>query len=192
MHKAFFPIMVIITLVVVALWGGTRPMVITAADDSYPYPTPTEPPENTPAPLNPTSPTNTTPTVTVVATMTATLIATTEDETTNPVFAESATATMVVDTPTATSLPRPSANQQVLDCQAGDQRVVQGKTTPNTLLLLYFSGRVVGGGMSDTTGFYEITLTMGNESLGIHPLLVTKRLTGQIIARHYCVVESQP
>ena len=190
MHKALLPIISITCLIVLALWSGTKPVVITAADGDYPYPGDSEVATNTPVSIA------ITPTVQSINTAIPTATADTDvasDDT--DITAEAPAITSEDDTPLSTETPTATIistnGKSVIACTTGDVRTFSGNTTPNTLLSLYFAGRVVGGGISDAAGHYDIIISMGSEAQGIHPIVVTKRQTGQIIARHYCVVVNE-
>lgn len=183
MHKALLPIVSITCLIILALWSGTKPVVITAADGDYPYPGITEVATNTPV-STPVTPTVMTTNTIIPTTATDTDIASEDTDIT-----ATDTETMATTTPTVTVIP--TNGKSMIACATGDMRTFSGNTTPNTLLSLYFAGRVVGGGISDAAGHYDIIISMGSEAQGIHPIIITKRQTGQIIARHYCVVTDE-
>lgn len=171
----------IVLLLMSGVWAGVQPVAVTNADESYPYPSPWDTPMPEETQPTETPPGTATPDVTTTpdvggGTEPAPETASTDDE---EVPADS------TPTPTAT-LPATNAGQQVFGCASGTTIVIQGKTTADTLLVLYFSGRAVSAALSDHTGWYAFTLNMGHESVGLHPLQVVKRDTGKLLATHFC------
>lgn len=90
-------------------------------------------------------------------------------DTAEPTEEEEPTETPERNTPTASATPIPKDDER--DCFIGETVVIQPRIAselarPYTPLLLYFDGRVVGGGMSDVNGFYNLRLTIGEEEAG--------------------------
>jgi hypothetical protein len=71
--------------------------------------------------------------------------------------------------------------------------LIEGTGPPNTPLLLYFNNRAVGGTTSDDSGFYSLTLVIGEERDGAFPLEVQVRGSRELVAEFTCTVpESTP
>lgn len=172
-----------VLLVMGGLWASVQPVAVTHADESYPYPSPIDTPvledvlpTETPALTSTTE--NTTPTPATSGTNPNEAVAPTSDE--EP-------STEPTPSPTAT-VPATATGQQVFGCASGSTIVIQGNTTADTLLVLYFSGRIVSAALSDHAGWYAFNLNMGHESAGLHPLEIVKRDTGKLLATHYCKI----
>jgi hypothetical protein len=54
------------------------------------------------------------------------------------------------------------------------------------MLLLLFDTRIVGGGMSDESGHYDIPLSVGTERPGSHVVQVIARQNGRHIQQVTC------
>jgi hypothetical protein len=101
-------------------------------------------------------------------------------------------------TPTATRVPinTPVIAEQLIDqpssseviCQPKTRLIIKGTTDPYSLLLLTFDNRVVGGGISYTSGSYAIPLVVGTEARGIYTIEVRQRNTNKVIKQLSCTV----
>ena len=156
--------------------------------DDYPYPSPT-------TEIIPTAPIDSTLTATASSTETPSETPTT---TMTPTMISLITQpTMSADTPVPpdTTNAEPSVNQEptqppaeLLRCSPNTIHLLSGRTTPDTQLLLKFGPRVVGGGTSDSTGFFAIPLKMGKEPQGDYTIAVITRAKNIIVATLPCVV----
>lgn len=88
---------------------------------------------------------------------------------------ESATPTL---SPSARSLP----------CPAASTTLIEGTAPPDTALVLFFAGRAVGGGTSDTAGFYRLPLIVGNERPGNYLVEVFVRDSHTLLQELICQV----
>jgi hypothetical protein len=81
-----------------------------------------------------------------------------------------------------------AAPPEMLRCSPNTVHLLSGRTTPDTQLLLKFGTRVVGGGTSDSTGFFAIPLKMGKEPHGDYTISVVTRIKSIVVATLPCVV----
>ncbi|MBC8075808.1 MAG: hypothetical protein H7Y32_07005 [Chloroflexales bacterium] len=97
-------------------------------------------------------------------------------------FAPSETRGPTVVLPTATPV------NGAVTCIPGTTLEIKGQGPRRTPLLLYFNGRAVGGGVSDATGNYRLTITIGPERAAFYPVEVRVRGTRQLVRELTCLV----
>lgn len=81
----------------------------------------------------------------------------------------------------------PDGRPAPLDCPRGQTVWIVGDGHPGQAVLVLVAGRVVGGGNADSTGRWQIPLTM-NEPPGSYVVQVVDRETRQPQAEHVCLV----
>lgn len=173
----------VVLLVVSGLWAGVQPVAVTNADESYPYPSPFDTP--VPETVIPTE----IPTVTATPDAIAPTSTTDGAESNQEIAPTSDDDVAAEPTPSPTAtVPTTATGAQIFACTSGSTLVIQGTTTADTLLVLYFSGRAVSAALSDHNGWYAFHVRMGLESAGFHPLEVIKRDTGKLLATHFCKI----
>lgn len=72
-------------------------------------------------------------------------------------------------------------------CPSGQTVWLDGKAAPNEALLIYLSGRAVGGGSADRSGSWRLPLKV-NERSGIYPVEVRGRASRLVVGRFSCYV----
>jgi hypothetical protein len=77
---------------------------------------------------------------------------------------------------------------QALTCVPGETVPIKGAGPVATGLLLRFGGRIVGGGVSDASGAYRLSLQVGQERPGDYPVVVEVRETRDVLQRLTCTV----
>ncbi len=144
----------------------------------------------TPAPIPTLPPPPPPPTETLTPTPTDTAIPT---ETATPFPTDTATPEPTVPTLTFTPSATPTIGP---NCLAERQVRIAGFGPPNTPVLIYFGDRAVGGGVTDRSGNFVITLIMGREAPGLYDVTVRVRGTNQElrppIVSIICVVPGTP
>lgn len=192
-HRNLIPIGLMSFIGVIVLISIIQPPRAQSADKlDYPYPSPT-------SDIIPTSPIDTIPTATLV-------VSETPSETPSATPSATATPTVVtlltkptdnLDTQAQTPTVAPEAPvtgpiavapPEELRCSPNTVHLLSGRTTPDTQLLLKFGIRVVGGGTSDSTGFFAIPLKMGKEPQGDYTISVVTRIKSIVVATLPCVV----
>lgn len=117
------------------------------------------------------------------------------------------TDTPVPKTPTPTYTPTPEEDVRV--CVPGVPVIIEGDDAPPEVALELYFGRaivgdisrrgtperdydtrfqVVGGGLSDSTGHFRMTLTVGKESPGTYPLKIQVRGSKLIVKELTCLI----
>jgi hypothetical protein len=189
-HRNLMPIGLMSIIGLIALLIMTQPHPAQSANtlEEYPYPSPTimpfptiptdiiitETPSSTETP-SPTEITTATPTITPVS-----------EQSTASLDTQTETPTIRIDAPI--SDPVTAAPPEILRCSPNSVNLLSGRTTPDTQLLLKFGIRVVGGGTSDSTGFFAIPLKMGKEPSGDYTISVVTRAKNIVVATLPCVV----
>ncbi|NBU63817.1 MAG: hypothetical protein EBS29_04855 [Chloroflexia bacterium] len=180
----------IIGLLVVLVMTQPLPAQSVATPTDYPYPSPTI---------------DTIPTASIESTVTATAsdidpsstITTTPTPTTLTIVPLLLQPMNNVDVPVQPATPNteesatPEPAQfapEPLRCSPNSVNLLSGHTTPDTQLLLKFGTRVVGGGSSDSTGFFAIPLKMGKEPQGDYTISVVTRAKSVVVATLPCLV----
>lgn len=94
-------------------------------------------------------------------------------------------ASRIVATATPTGLP---LGAEVLDCPLGTPIRIAGETRPHIPLLLFFDTIVVGGGISNDVGAYDLLLIVGEVRGGLYQVLIVERSSGDRIRELFCRV----
>lgn len=81
-----------------------------------------------------------------------------------------------------------SAEGSPLACPAGQAVWLQGTAAPALPLVVRFAGRVVGGGVTDATGRWELPLVV-HERRGVYPVQVERRDSATPVAAWTCFVD---
>ncbi|NNJ11267.1 protein kinase, partial [Chloroflexales bacterium ZM16-3] len=102
-----------------------------------------------------------------------------------PTLAPTEPPTPTVPSPTPTITPTPTS--QAL-CQVNGTLTLTGTGPPKTAVVVYFDGRPVGGGLTDSVGRFVIVLGRFREVPGRHPLTVEVRDTHQVLLFITCIV----
>lgn len=186
MHRKLMPIGLMSIIGVIAFISMLQllhaPSAVALAE--YPYPTSTVD-IITPTPTDVTLTETPNISATFTETATSTAVALLNHPSANLVT-EAQTPTMVPDEAIAT--PIQLAPPEVIRCSPNAVHLLTGKTTPETQLLLKFGTRVVGGGTSDSNGFFAIPLKMGKEPQGNYAISVVTRFKQIVVANLPCVV----
>lgn len=90
--------------------------------------------------------------------------------------------------PTATSTPTPTPDPNKLTCLVGQPVTIAGTGPANAGLLLRFAGRVVGGGSVDGAGNYSLTMVVGVETPGVHPVTIELRDRRSVLRELTCTI----
>lgn len=78
--------------------------------------------------------------------------------------------------------------QTTQTCTPGAALILEGNAPAQASLVARFNARPVGGGLSDQSGHYRITLTIGQERPGTYPVSVEIRDSREIVQRLSCTV----
>jgi hypothetical protein len=107
----------------------------------------------------------------------------------------SATATLVPSstpsttlTPSATATPRSPRPVPDLIGHLGETIMVRGDGPPGMAVLLWFDGRVVGGGSVKADGRFAIPLPLKDEAPGRHQVVVRERDGTMVLLEQTCVI----
>ena len=65
---------------------------------------------------------------------------------------------------------------------------ITGTGPANAGLLLRFAGRVVGGGSVDGSGNYSLTMVVGVETPGVHPVTIELRDRRSVLRELTCTI----
>jgi hypothetical protein len=188
-HRNLMPIGLMSIIVIIVLLSMRQPPPAQSANtlnEDYPYPSPTSAIIPTP-PIDiiPSETPSETPSQTPSETTTPTVEILLEESPTN---LDTATETPTIITEAPVSDPVVTAPPEMLRCSPNTVHLLSGRTTPDTQLLLKFGTRVVGGGTSDSTGFFAIPLKMGKEPQGDYTISVVTRIKSIVVATLPCVV----
>jgi hypothetical protein len=97
-------------------------------------------------------------------------------------------------TPTATqatavqAVPTASAPSNALTCQPGVPVTLVGNAPARAPLLIFFNGRIVGGGSAEPSGAFALALSVGSERAGVYPVEVRVRGSWEAVATLTCTV----
>jgi hypothetical protein len=70
----------------------------------------------------------------------------------------------------------------------GETIMVQGDGRPGMAVLLWFDGRVVGGGSVKADGRFAIPLPLQDEAIGRHQVVVRERGGTLVLLEQTCVI----
>ncbi|NJO07560.1 MAG: hypothetical protein HC876_19730 [Chloroflexaceae bacterium] len=90
--------------------------------------------------------------------------------------------TPVPVTPSNTPTPLPTVQSNFLACLPDVATLIEGETLPNVELVLFFDENPIGGGLSNSRGFYQIPLQLGDERPGRY-LVEVKLRTNRVLVR---------
>jgi hypothetical protein len=90
--------------------------------------------------------------------------------------------------PPTTTTPTAMPDATVLTCAPNSTTLIEGTAPPQTELLLAFAGRTVGGGTSNATGNYRLSLALGREPPDDYPVQITIRHSGTLVRQLLCRV----